>query len=282
MTVKTGLRLVRPESLDDVTGAPGAVLIAGGTEVVPQLRDGLIAADTLVDISGLVPRGISGARIGAGTTLAEIEASADVPEALREACGLASSPQLRNMGTIGGNLLQSTRCLYWRLAYPCRLHGGDTCEARDGEQRESAIFANDFCASAHPSDLAAVLVALGATLHTNLRELPVASLYRVPTAADRRVTTLEPGEVLLELEVPAADRSVYLKAMDRKKFSFPIVGAAAVRRGEITTVALSGVAPIPWLLEGPLEAATPLPGNVYKLQIAKALVARALATIEAV
>ena len=96
------------------------------------------------------------------------------------------------------------------------------------------------------------------------------------------MTTLEPGEVLLELEVPAADRSVYLKAMDRKKFSFPIVGVAAVRRGEATTVALSGVAPIPWLLEGSLEAATPLPGNAYKLQIAKALVSRALATIEAV
>ena len=96
------------------------------------------------------------------------------------------------------------------------------------------------------------------------------------------MTTLEPGEVLLELEVPAADRSVYLKAMDRKKFSFPIVGVAAVRRGETTTVALSGVAPIPWLLEGSLDAATPLPGNAYKLQIAKALVSRALATIEAV
>ena len=157
------------------------------------------------------------------------------------------------MGTIGGNLLQSTRCSYWRLAYPCRLHGGDTCEARDGEQREHAIFANDFCASAHPSDLAAVLVALGATLHTNRRELPVADLYRVPTAADRRVTVLEPGEVLLELEVPGADRSVYLKAMDRKRFAFPIVGVAAVRRGDTTTVALAGVAPIPWLLEGPLD-----------------------------
>ena len=282
MTVTTELRLVRPESLDDIAAAPGTVLIAGGTEVVPQLRDGLISADTLVDISGVVPRGVSGARIGAGTTLAELEASSEVPEALREACRLASSPQLRNMGTIGGNLLQSTRCLYWRLAYPCRLHGGDTCQARDGEQRESAIFANDFCASSHPSDLAAVLVALGATLHTNRRELPVASLYHVPTASDRRVTTLEPGEVLLEVEVPAADRSVYLKAMDRKKFSFPIVGVAAVRRGEITTVALSGVAPVPWLLEGSLEAATPLPGSAYKLQIAQALVSRALATIEAV
>jgi xanthine dehydrogenase YagS FAD-binding subunit len=281
MTVATGLRLVRLESLDDLEASPGAVLIAGGTEVVPQLRDGLLDADTLIDISGVLPTGIAGTRIGAGTTLAEIEASEAVPDALREACRLASSPQLRNMGTIGGNLLQSTRCLYWRLAHPCRLHGGDTCHARDGEQRESAIFANGFCASSHPSDPAAALVALGASVRTNRRELPVAALYRVPTEEDRRVTVLDPGEVLLELEVPAPDRSVYLKAMDRKIFSFPLVGVAAVRRGGSTTVALAGVAPVPWLLDGPLDAATPLPGTAYKLQIARALLARALATIDA-
>jgi xanthine dehydrogenase YagS FAD-binding subunit len=282
MSVTTELRLIRPESLDALEMGPGVVLIAGGTEVVPQLREGLIEANTLVDISELVPRGIAGTRIGAGTRLAELEASTKVPEALREACRLASSPQLRNMGTVGGNLLQSTRCHYWRLAFPCRLHGGDSCEAHDGEQRESAIFANDFCASAHPSDLAAALVALGATVHTNRRELPIGELYRVPTASDRRVTLLEPGEVLLELEVPAADRSVYLKAMDRKRFAFPLVGVAAVRRGVTTTVALAGVAPTPWLLDGPLDAATPLPGNAYKVQVAKALVSRALATIEGV
>ena len=149
-----------------------------------------------------MPRGIDGASIGAGTTLAELEASPELPAALREACRLAASPQLRNVGSLGGNLLQSTRCWYWRLDWPCRLHGGDECFAREGEHREHAIFANGFCASAHPSDVAAALLALGATLRTNRRELPVADLYRLPTEDDRRTTTLEPGELLLELDVP--------------------------------------------------------------------------------
>src|SRR4029077_20906753 len=107
------------------------------------------------------------------------------------------------MGTIGGNLLQSTRCWYWRLKYPCFLHGGDGCQARTGEHREHAFFGNGLCASAHPSDPAAALLALGATLRTNRRELPLAELYRLPDEGDRRLTTLAPGEVLLELEVPA-------------------------------------------------------------------------------
>ncbi len=281
MKVATGIELVRPGSLDEIEAGPGSVLLAGGTEVVPQLRDGLLEAETLVDISELVPRGIDGATIGAGTTLAEIEASSSVPDALREACRLASSPQLRNMGTIGGNLLQSTRCHYWRLRYPCRLHGGDRCHAREGEHRESAIFANGFCASGHPSDVAAALVALGATMRTTRRELPIGELYRLPDAGDTRTTTLVPGEVLLELDVPAVDSSVYLKAMDRKRFAFPLVGVAAARSGGATRVALAGVAPVPWLLDGSLEDATPLPGNAYKLEVASALLKRALATIAA-
>ena len=122
------MKLLRASSLDEVNGG---VLIAGGTEVVPQLREGLLQADTLVDISALVPRGIEGARIGAGATLAEIGTASQLPDVLREACRLAASPQLRNMGSVGGNLLQSTRCLYWRLNYPCRLHGGDRCHARE-------------------------------------------------------------------------------------------------------------------------------------------------------
>ena len=273
------LRIVRPASLDELDLAPGSVLLAGGTEVVPQLRDGLLEADTLVDIAALVPKGISGTRIGAGTTLAELEASAEIPAALREASRLAASPQLRNMGTVGGNLLQSTRCWYWRLAYPCHLHGGDRCHAREGEHREHAIFANELCASAHPSDLAAALLALGATVRTNRRELPLGELYRVPTKALPSVSALEPGEVLLELDVPPAEASVYLKAMDRKRWAFPLVGVAAARAGGETRVALAGVAPVPWLLEGTLEDATPLPGTAYKVEIAAALLKRALATI---
>jgi xanthine dehydrogenase YagS FAD-binding subunit len=185
------------------------------------------------------------------------------------------------MGTVGGNLLQSTRCWYWRLAYPCRLHGGDTCHARDGEHREHAIFGNDFCASAHPSDVAAALLALGSRVRTDRRELPVGDLYRLPTPDGRTLTTLEPGEVLLELAVPPADSSTYLKAMDRKRWAFPLVGVAAVRRGGEPTVALAGVAPIPWLLDGSLDAATPLPGTAYKVEIARALVGRALEAVAA-
>jgi xanthine dehydrogenase YagS FAD-binding subunit len=270
------LELRRASSLDELDGS---LLLSGGTELVPLLRNGLVKGDSLVDIRGVVPRGIDGSRIGAGATLAELECDPQVPDALREACRLAASPQLRNMGTLGGNLLQSTRCWYWRLNWPCRLHGGDECFAQEGEHREHAIFANDFCASAHPSDVAAALVALGATLRTNRRELPVADLYRLPTEDDRRTTTLGEGEVLLEVEVPAPERSVYLKAMERKRWAFPLVGVAAARSDGVTRIALAGVAPIPWLLDGPVEAATPLPRNAYKVDVAKALVRRAEAAL---
>jgi xanthine dehydrogenase YagS FAD-binding subunit len=270
------LELRRASSLDELDGS---LLLSGGTELVPLLRSGLVKGDSLVDIRGVVPRGIDGSRIGAGATLAELECDPQVPDALREACRLAASPQLRNMGTLGGNLLQSTRCWYWRLNWPCRLHGGDECFAQEGEHREHAIFANDFCASAHPSDVAAALVALGATLRTNRRELPVADLYRLPTEDDRRTTTLGEGEVLLEVEVPAPERSVYLKAMERKRWAFPLVGVAAARSDGVTRIALAGVAPIPWLLDGPVEAATPLPRNAYKVDVAKALVRRAEAAL---
>ena len=258
------------------------LFLAGGTEVVPLVRSGLVQADVLVDVRGVVPRGIDGTRIGAGAPLAELECDPTIPDALREACRLAASPQLRNMGTLGGNLLQATRCWYWRLKWPCRLHGGDECFARDGEHREHAIFANDFCASAHPSDVAAALLALGATLRTNRRELPIGELYRLPTDDDRRTTTLEPGELILEVDVPAAERSVYLKAMERKRWAFPLVGVAAARGNGTTRIALAGVAPVPWLLEaGTLDGATPLPRNAYKVEVAQALVKRATQALAA-
>src|SRR3954468_18150009 len=272
----SGMQLQRASS----TAVDGGVPIHGGTEVVPLVRGGLLQAESLVDIRGVVPRGIDGTKIGAGATLAELECDPQVPDALREACRLAASPQLRNMGSIGGNLLQATRCWYWRLNWPCRLHGGDECFAREGEHREHAIFANDFCASAHPSDVAAALLALGATLHTNRRAFPIGELYRLPTEDDRRTTTLEPGEVILEVEGPPGEVSVYLKAMERKRWAFPLVGVAAARVGGQTRVALAGVAPIPWLLTGTLDDATPLPRNAYKVEIATALVKRAVGALD--
>jgi xanthine dehydrogenase YagS FAD-binding subunit len=273
------MELLRPS---DVADLDGGVFVHGGTEVVPLLREGLLEAEQLVDVRGVVPRGVRDGVIGAGTTLAELEAEPVIPEALREACRLASSPQLRNMGSLGGNLLQETRCWYWRLGYSCRLHGGDRCHAREGEHREHAIFANGFCASAHPSDVAAALVAVGARLRTNRRELPVEDLYQLPDENDRSTTTNEPGELLLEVELPQVKASAYLKAMDRKRWSFPQVGVAAARLGDGSVrIALAGVAPIPWRIEGveALEAATPLPRTAWKVPLARALVLRALAAL---
>jgi xanthine dehydrogenase YagS FAD-binding subunit len=281
------LELLRPDSLEGARAAlengPGSAALAGGTELVPLVRDRIVDATTLVDVRAVVPKGVDGTRIGAGSTLGELETNEQVPHALREACRLAASPQLRAMGTIGGNLLQATRCWYWRLKYPCWLHGGDRCFAREGVHREHAVFANEPCASAHPSDPAAALLALDATLRTDRRELPLADLYRLPTDDDREMTTLERGELILELDVPAPEASTYLKAMDRRLFSFALVGVATARTSGGTRVALSGMAPIPWLLDGEeaLDTATPLPQNAYKLEIARALVRRALDEVAA-
>src|SRR6266496_5754448 len=281
------VQLLRPESVEAAAAAlgNGSVALAGGTDLVPLLRDRLVSAETLVELKEVVPRGVhqGGSRIGAGTTLAELEVDPEIPAALREACTLAASPQLRSMGTIVGNLLQATRCWYWRLKFPCFLHGGERCHAREGAHREHAIFGNERCASAHPSDPAAALLALGARLHTTARELPLADLYRLPTDDDRDVTALEPGELILELEVPQPEASVYLKAMERRKWSFALVGVAAARFSDGVRLALAGVAPIPWALSSAdaLEQATPLPGTAYKVEIARALIRRALEAVGA-
>ena len=273
------MELLRPSSVQELDGG---LPVHGGTEVVPLLREGLLEAERLVDVRGVVPRGIQDGTIGAGTTLAELEVEPAIPDALREACRLAASPQLRNMSSLGGNLLQATRCWYWRLGYRCRLHGGDRCHAREGEHREHAIFANDFCASAHPSDVAAALVALDARLRTSRRELAVEDLYRLPDEGNRSTTTLEDGELLLDVELPAIEASVYLKAMDRKRWSFPQVGVAVARLGDGSTrIALAGVAPTPWRLGNvdELDSATPLPRTEWKVPLARALVRRALAQL---
>ena len=282
---RSELELLRPDSAETAAAAlgNGSVALAGGTEVVPLLRDGILRADKLVELREVVPRGVDGERIGAGTTLAELEADPEIPQVLCEACSLAASPQLRSMSTLGGNLLQATRCWYWRLKFPCYLHGGDVCHAKAGQHREHAIFGNERCASGHPSDPAAALLALGARLRTTAREFPLAELYRLPSEDDRNVTALEPGELILEVDVPQPDASVYLKAMERRKWSFAIVGVAAARFADGVRLALAGVAPIPWALASAdaLEQATPLPGTAYKVQVAQALIRRAVEAVSA-
>jgi xanthine dehydrogenase YagS FAD-binding subunit len=272
------VELLQPSSLEELEAGDPGLFLAGGTDVVPIVRNKLVDVDTLVDVSAVVPRGIDGTRIGGGTTLAELEVDPQVPAALREACASAASPQLRTMGTIGGNLRQATRCWYWRMGFPCFLHGGDRCYAMDGMHREHSIFANEWTASAHPSDPAAALLALNARVRTNRRELPVAEIYRMPTPANRDVVALEFDELILELDVPRPEASTYLKAADRQKWAFPLVGVAAARFADGVRLALAGVAPIPWQIESAadLDGATPLPGTAYKLEIARALVRRAL------
>jgi xanthine dehydrogenase YagS FAD-binding subunit len=279
------VELLRPSSAEEAVAAlgDGAVAISGGADVVPLMYHRLLVPTRLVDLQDAVPKGIQGTTIGAGTRLAELEVDPQVPEALREACRLSASPQLRSMSTVAGNLLQATRCWYWRLEYPCYLHGGNRCHAKDGEHREHAIVGHELCASAHPSDVAAALLALGATLRTTRRELPIAELYRLPTEDDRSTTTLATDELILEVEVPTPDASTYVKATDRKRWSFPIVGVAAARRDGETRLALAGVAPVPWPLASPadLDDATPLPQTAYKLPIARALARRAVESLAA-
>jgi xanthine dehydrogenase YagS FAD-binding subunit len=275
------VELLQPSSLEELDTAGPGLLLAGGTDVVPIIRNRLIDIDTLVDIRSVVPHGIDGTTIGAGTTLAELEVDPEIPAALREACASAASPQLRAMGSIGGNLRQATRCWYWRMKFPCYLHGGDRCYAQTGMHREHSVFANDRTASAHPSDPAAALLALGARLRTNRREMPIAELYRLPSDDNRDIVTLDYDEVILDLDVPRPDASTYLKAADRQKWAFPLVGVAAARFGEDVRLGLAGVAPIPWAVDSvdDLDAATPLDGTAYKLEIARALIKRAVEAV---
>jgi len=277
------VELLRPSSAEEAVGllGDGAVSISGGGDVVPLMYHRLLVPTRLVDVRDAVPTGVRGSTIGAGTSPGELEADGTIPQALREACRHAGSPQLKAMGTLAGNLLQATRCWYWRLEYPCFLHGGERCHAREGEHREHAIFGNELCASAHPSDIAAALLALGATVRTTRRELPVSDLFRLPTEEDRSTTTLDADELILEVDVPEPDASIYLKATDRRAWSFAIVGAAAARFGDDVRLGLSGVAPIPWPLGSieELDAATPLPGTAFKVQIARVLARRAVEAV---
>ena len=142
----------------------------------------------------------------------------------------------------------------------------------------TGTYPNDFCASAHPSDPAAALLALGATVRTDRRELPLAELYRLPTEDDRKTTTLARDELIVELDVPRPDASTYLKAMDRRRWAFALVGVAAARFGDEVRFGLAGVAPIPW---AQIDGATPLPGTAYKTQILDALVKRARQAVAA-
>jgi xanthine dehydrogenase YagS FAD-binding subunit len=209
----------RPASLKDAIrelSAPETRLHAGGTDLLGCLRDGVFGAKKLVALGGIAElRGIAAApdgslRIGALATLAEIASNPLVTAryaALAEAAASAASPQLRNQGTLGGNLCQRPRCWYFRGDFHCARKGGDKCYAMEGENEFHAILGAIGCYVVHPSDTAPALVALGARTRIagprGTRVVPLESFFVPPEKDFTRETVLEPGEILTEVLVPS-------------------------------------------------------------------------------
>ena len=295
--------------------------IAGGTDLLTILKGRVSAPDRLVNlktIPGLRQIDFdeaSGLRIGGLATLVEIADSDVVRErypALRRALTSAASPQLRNVGTIGGNFVQESRCWYYRGPHRCWLKGGEVCYARDGENSHHAIFAGGPCFTVQPSDPAPALVALGAQVRIigpfGERTLPLEQLFQRPREASRQLTILRPGAIVVEVGVPTpppGSRGLYLKAMGRQTWTFALASVAAQLSldGDVVRevrLVLGGVAPMPWqvrdaeaalrgqrldetAIDRAAEAATagaqPLRHNGYKVHLVAGLVREALAAL---
>jgi xanthine dehydrogenase YagS FAD-binding subunit len=299
--------------------ADSARLLAGGTDLLPLMKAHVAAPRLLVSLKRVadLPRDIAlergGLVIGALATLAQIEQHPGIASrfaVLAQAAASAATPQLRNMATIGGTLLQRPRCWYFRdERFHCWLKGGDRCHAREGENALHALFETGPCRAVHPSDVACALSVLDAEIEVrsarSSHTVPIGEFLVPPTESRRTETTLAADEVVAAIRVPrtASDvRSVYLKAMDRAAWAFATVSVAAaarVRQGrfEDVRVVLGGVASVPWPVhaavqslhgEAPdaqaimqaaraaLEGAEPLRMNGYKVPLAEALVRRAL------
>ena len=297
---------------------PGALVIGGGTDLVVALHEGIMRADALVDLRRLpgardITEQPGGAlRVGGGALIAEIAAHALVTArypALAEACTSVGTPQLRNMGTIGGNLCQRPRCWYFRRGLSCFKSGGASCPAVHGANQYLGILGDGPCHAPHPSDPAVALMALDASVIVagldGERTLSVAEFYQAPDAT--RETALDAGEFVAAIDLPAASAGGaqrYDKLMQRAAWDFALVSLAAVRRadGDVRLV-LGGVAPRPWrvtssieedVASGGLDADTiailagralydarPLSGNAYKVHLAETLLRRAIAAIAA-
>ena len=285
----------RPSSLHEaleLLGGDGAAPMGGGTDLAGQVDRGIRTPALLVDLrdAGLasVEERDGVLRIGATVTLAELAASPLVATyaAVARAASLAASPLLRNVGTVGGNLCQHTRCWYYRgEEWHCWLGGGDTCYAQIGDHRKHNLEPGD-CISAHPSDLAPALAACGATVEVRaargVREVPLLELYRRPTADDRSLLALGRGELVVAVTLPAPpDASAYERLGERAAFSFPLVSVAAARRGEDVRLVAAGVANVPRELD-PADPLAGLPGNpqsAWKRRALATLAERALAAV---
>ena len=299
---------------------PGADYIAGGTDLMQLLKDGVREPSRLVDIEPLglteLQQDSQGLRLGA---LARMSDVADHPgvaaqyPVIAQALLESAAPQIRNLGTIGGNLLQRTRCTYFRdIAEPCNKRTpGTGCAAREGVNRGHAILGGSpSCVATHASDLAVALVALDARVHLlgaeGRRELPLTELHRLPGEHPEIETQRRPGELIEAVSVPAGPwtaHSHYLKVRDRASFEFALASAAValdIENGVIRSarVAAGGVGTKPWRLpaveqaligrkaeiatwrdagEIAVQGAVPLHDNGYKIVLLRNVVSRALA-----
>ena len=316
----------RTASIKEATAAasrPEARILAGGTDLLGCLRDGVFQANRLVSINGIKeltgirPRAGGGLRIGALTTLTEIAGNQQILDrypVLAQAAASVGSPQLRNQGTLGGNLCQRPRCWYFRGDFHCLRKGGDTCFAAAGQNQLHCIFGGYECFMVHPSDTAPALVALDAkvsvTGRRGARQMPLASFFVLPKESLVKENVLEPGDVVTEVLLdapPSGARGAYRKARERGSFDFALAGAAivlAVAEGKVRTarVVLSGVAPVPWrsaeaeqaLVGKSLDAATaeaaavaavkaavPLAENGYKAPLVRGILEETLIALAA-
>ena len=315
---------VRPKTLEEAVRAladPGARVHSGGTDLIGCLRDRVFPATSLVSLAGLPAlAGITatadgGLRIGAMTTLAEVARHPEVVTrfgVLAQGALAAASPQLRNQGTLGGNLCQRPRCWYFRGEFDCARKTGELCYAENGENELHAIFGGSGCHIVHPSDTAPALVALEAVATIagpkGTRKVPLADFFVLPAVDHRRETVLSPGEILTEVllpKPPAGARGSYRKVRSRGAWDFVLAGIAAwlgVEGGAVkrARLVLSGVAPVPWRVrdaeaaitgkklgaasaraaaEAAVKGAKPLAQNGYKVALVRGVVEEALLSL---
>ena len=299
--------------------APGTRAHAGGTDLLGCLRDEVFTTERVVSLGALKElRGISetpagGVRIGALATIAEVAAHRTLREryaVLAQAAASVASPQLRNQGTIGGNICQRPRCWYFRGGFECLRKGGDTCFAIGGENQYHALFDGAGCCMVHPSDIAPALVALDARVRIAgpggaSRTLPIGAFFVGPAQAVKKEHVLERNQLVTEILLPPAQpgmRSVYRKVRARGSWDFALASLAlslVVTDGTVrhARIVLGAAAPIPWraqaaeqailgrrltaeavsaTAEAAMKGAEPLEKNAYKIPMFKGLIAEVL------
>jgi xanthine dehydrogenase YagS FAD-binding subunit len=271
-----------PSSIQEATSlaGSGSAFIAGGTTMIDLMKLEVLRPSQLLDVNTLPMRGIeigaNGLKIGAMERMSDVAAHPDVVAnypVIAQALLKSASPQIRNMASMGGNLLQRIRCGYFRdLATPCnKREPGTVCSALDGENRNHAIFGtSSSCVATHPSDLAVALVALDAEVRLQSsagdRSVKLDDFYLIPGDTPEKENQLRPGELITEIRVPTlpwARRSAYLKIRDRESYEFALTSAAVALdidgdRIRDARVAVGGVGTKPWKLPAVVEA---LKGN---------------------